>query len=60
VDPAAAEAANLYLVGRLVVASATLRRESRGLHFSLSHPELDPAQRRDTVLVPREHSLEGA
>jgi L-aspartate oxidase len=60
VDPAAAEAANLYLVGRLVVASATLRRESRGLHFTLSHPELDPAQRRDTVLVPREHSLEGA
>ncbi|MGH7543452.1 MAG: L-aspartate oxidase [Gemmatimonadota bacterium] len=60
VDPAAAEAANLHLVGRLVVASATLRHESRGLHFSLSHPELDPAQRRDTVLVPREHPLEGA
>jgi L-aspartate oxidase len=60
VDPAAAEAANLHLVGRLVVASATLRLESRGLHFTLSHPELDPAQRRDTVLVPREHSLEGA
>ncbi|HET9581255.1 MAG TPA: L-aspartate oxidase [Gemmatimonadota bacterium] len=60
VDPAAAEAANLHLVGRLIVASATLRRESRGLHFSLSHPEPDPAQRGDTVLVPREHSLEGA
>jgi aspartate oxidase len=37
-----------------------LRRESRGLHFTVSHPELDPAQRGDTVLVPREHSLEGA
>jgi L-aspartate oxidase len=59
-DPAAAEAANLHLVGRLIVASATLRRESRGLHFTRSHPELDPAQRRDTVLVPREYSLEGA
>jgi L-aspartate oxidase len=60
VDPAAAEAANLHLVGRLIVDSATLRRESRGLHFTVSHPELDPAQRGDTVLVPREHSLEGA
>lgn len=59
VDPAAAEAANLHLVGSLIVASATLRMESRGLHFTVSHPEPDPAYRRDTILVPGEHPLEG-
>lgn len=60
VDPAAAEAANLHLVGSLIVASASLRKESRGLHFTVSHPEADPAHRRDTILVPGEHPLEGA
>ncbi|MGH7570914.1 MAG: L-aspartate oxidase [Gemmatimonadota bacterium] len=60
VDPAAAEAANLHLVASLIVASAMLRKESRGLHFTVSYPDTDPTCRRDTVLVPGEHPLEGA
>jgi len=52
VDPAAAEVANLHLVGRLIVRSAIGRRESRGLHFTRSYPASDSAFRHDTVLNP--------
>jgi L-aspartate oxidase len=53
-DPAAAETANLMLIARLVVAAASLRKESRGLHFTLSHPNPDPAFQRDTTLLPHQ------
>jgi L-aspartate oxidase len=52
--PEAAEVANLFLVGRLIVRSAILRKESRGLHFSRSHPDSDPAFQRDTIIRPGE------
>lgn len=43
------ELRNLALVARLIVESALLRRESRGLHYSLDCPDLSAAPK-DTVL----------
>jgi L-aspartate oxidase len=43
------ELRNLALVARLIVESALLRRESRGLHYSLDCPDL-LATPKDTVL----------
>lgn len=45
------ELRNLVQVADLIVMSAMLRRESRGLHYSLDYPEL-LAEARPTILVP--------
>ncbi len=45
------ELRNIVLVGRMIVACACWRRESRGLHFTESHPERDDERfRRDTIV----------
>ena len=45
------ELRNLIVVADLIIQSAIGRRESRGLHYSLDYPALNP-NASDTILVP--------
>jgi len=45
------ELRNIALVADLIVESARRRSESRGLHYTLDHPDHDPRLARDTILA---------
>ena len=48
------ELRNISLVGHLIIECARRRRESRGLHYNLDHPDLSPAFAQDTILHKQE------
>src|SRR5262249_3602709 len=45
-----AELRNIATVAACIIACAQHRRESRGLHYTIDHPEPDPRWRVDTVV----------
>ncbi|MCB1051370.1 MAG: L-aspartate oxidase [Acidobacteria bacterium] len=51
------ELRNISVIAELIVKSAVARKESRGLHYNIDHPQPDEKQLKDTVIDPTRHGL---